>query len=247
MLISRKREKENKKKRARWQKLLHQNSNLTPTQFAEKFHISREWVRYLVRHLNISLLFYPPKEYKKCKSCGKLFRRYRCIDQKFHSKKCGKNYRRRKNRKIYIHHHTQCKNCGTAFLKPQRSAFCSPQCMGSYKYRHNKISIRRRLFSTFQYYQWRSDIFTRDNFTCQYCGKRGGKLEAHHIKPFVKIIEENDIKTFRQALKCEELWNLNNGITLCIKCHYLQKSQKSIISPLAVVERNLAGIKILRA
>ena len=71
----------------------------------------------------------------------------------------------------------------------------------------------------FKYRQWRSDIFTRDNFTCQKCLIRGGNLESHHIKPFSKIIEEYQIKTLEEALNCEELWNINNGETLCLKCH----------------------------
>lgn len=29
----------------------------------------------------------------------------------------------------------------------------------------------------------RSAIFARDDFTCGYCGKRGGKLECDHIHP----------------------------------------------------------------
>ena len=67
--------------------------------------------------------------------------------------------------------------------------------------------------------QWRSDVFTRDNFTCQECGKRGCYFEAHHIKEFAKILEEYQVKTFEQAMECEELWNINNGLTLCRKCH----------------------------
>lgn len=71
----------------------------------------------------------------------------------------------------------------------------------------------------FKYRQWVSDIFTKDNFICQICGIRGGKLEAHHIKSFSLIIHENNIKTIEEALLCEELWNLNNGMTLCKECH----------------------------
>ena len=71
----------------------------------------------------------------------------------------------------------------------------------------------------FKYRQWRSDIFTRDNFTCQWCGKRGGILEVHHIKSFSSIVKENRIKTLADAESCEELWNINNGITLCHECH----------------------------
>jgi 5-methylcytosine-specific restriction endonuclease McrA len=80
--------------------------------------------------------------------------------------------------------------------------------------------LMKRIRHSFQYRQWRSDVFTRDNFTCQDCGRRGGDLEAHHfLKEFAKIIEECKITTFEQAMKCEELWNINNGITLCKKCH----------------------------
>jgi hypothetical protein len=74
--------------------------------------------------------------------------------------------------------------------------------------------------SSFPYRQWRSDVFTRDNFTCQECGdKKGGNLESHHIKSLSKIIQEYNIKTLEQALSCEELWNINNGQTLCEDCH----------------------------
>ena len=80
----------------------------------------------------------------------------------------------------------------------------------------------------FQYRQWRSDIFTRDDFTCQFCGLKGVYLEAHHIKSFSKIIEEYQIKTLEEALNCEELWNINNGRTLCKKCHDRTKIQQML-------------------
>lgn len=73
--------------------------------------------------------------------------------------------------------------------------------------------------SSFYYRQWRSDIFYRDDFTCQSCGRRGGELQAHHIKPFALILELNDVKTVEQAIRCSELWDINNGITYCQKCH----------------------------
>lgn len=33
------------------------------------------------------------------------------------------------------------------------------------------------------------------------------------------IKEENNIKTLEESIYCDELWNINNGITLCIECH----------------------------
>lgn len=86
-----------------------------------------------------------------------------------------------------------------------------------------KTTLAKIIRSSFKYRQWRSDIFTRDDFTCHQCGIRGnqsgGYLEAHHMKKFSKIIEENKIESIKQALNCEELWNINNGITLCKRCH----------------------------
>ena len=68
--------------------------------------------------------------------------------------------------------------------------------------------------------EWIISIFRRDKFTCQHCLKQAsGKLEAHHIKKFSTIFSENNIKTFKQAMDCQEFWDINNGITLCVECH----------------------------
>lgn len=52
---------------------------------------------------------------------------------------------------------------------------------------------------------WTQAIFKRDNYICQHCGIRGGKLQADHIKPYSKFPELR--------------WYLENGRTLCIPCH----------------------------
>lgn len=71
-----------------------------------------------------------------------------------------------------------------------------------------------------KYKLWQTSIFKRDNWTCQTCGKRGGgDLNAHHSKKFNKILKENKITNFKQAMKLKELWNINNGVTLCKNCH----------------------------
>ena len=62
-------------------------------------------------------------------------------------------------------------------------------------------------------------------FTDQECEDNvGGNLNAHHIKPLNKMLKEYKIKTLEQALRCEVLWNINNGVTLCEKCHKRTKS-----------------------
>ena len=70
-----------------------------------------------------------------------------------------------------------------------------------------------------EYLQWRSSVYTRDNWTCQTCHNRGLEIQAHHIKSFKRILEENKIDSVDKAKQCEELWNIDNGITLCMDCH----------------------------
>lgn len=88
----------------------------------------------------------------------------------------------------------------------------------------SKIDKRCRIIK--EYIQWRSDIFKRDNWTCKICNTNKCYVTAHHIKSFTKIIKEYNIKTLDEARNCGELWDINNGITLCEKCHSLTDNYK---------------------
>ena len=79
--------------------------------------------------------------------------------------------------------------------------------------------LNKIIRESFKYREWVIAVFKRDNYTCQKCKIRGGYLEAHHIKGFALILKENNIKTLQDAFNCEELWNVNNGITLHKKYH----------------------------
>lgn len=89
----------------------------------------------------------------------------------------------------------------------------------NYKGGLTRSNLYWQIRKTFEYRQWRSDVFTRDDFTCQECKIRGGDLHAHHKKEFARILDEYSIKTIEQALSCPELWNINNGETLHKVCH----------------------------
>lgn len=74
---------------------------------------------------------------------------------------------------------------------------------------------RRTVFTSFErsgrdrnspdYKTWRRSVFERDDYTCQICGSRGKKLNAHHI---VRWVDNSDLR-----------FDVSNGVTLCERCH----------------------------
>ena len=72
----------------------------------------------------------------------------------------------------------------------------------------------------FKYVEWRKSVFAQDNFTCRLCGISGVYVEADHFpKRFIDIVRDNDIQDIGDAIKCDELWDVGNGRTLCSPCH----------------------------
>ena len=70
-----------------------------------------------------------------------------------------------------------------------------------------------------KYRQWWWSVFTRDNFKCVTCRVDRGPFNINHKKPFSIIMRDEEITTLEKALACGELWDINNGETLCEKCH----------------------------
>lgn len=88
-----------------------------------------------------------------------------------------------------------------------------------WNWRGGKTPLSIRIRACLEYYEWRLRIFQRDTFTCQECGDSGIRLNADHIKPLSFILKEYNIKTLKDARKCEEIWDTKNGRTLCVPCH----------------------------
>lgn len=70
-----------------------------------------------------------------------------------------------------------------------------------------------------EYIAWRTVCFIRDHYMCQNCGSKKNAI-VHHIIHFSKLVEWYKISSYEQGLSTSELWNTNNGITLCEPCHY---------------------------
>lgn len=91
-----------------------------------------------------------------------------------------------------------------------------------------------------EYFEWIKSVFKRDNYACRRCEYKGRELQIHHIIPFYKIIKENKIKSIQEALDYKELWDINNGLTLCKNCHNIigEKINQHTIQKLRTKHRN---------
>jgi len=102
-----------------------------------------------------------------------------------------------------------------AQMKLRNRQTCSMECRGKLKrtqaekrrekYGYTKHQLDRLARYSPEAQEWRRLVFERDDYTCQACGIRGGKLEADHIKPWA----------YFEDLRFE----LDNGRTLCRGCH----------------------------
>lgn len=135
-----------------------------------------------------------------------------------------------------------CQNCGKQFkaktYQKDTAHYCSVYCRSrtmlgkigvlSSNWRGGRTSLQQIIRSSFSYFQWRTRVFKRDNYTCQMpeCNQYGRSLEANHIYPFHFILQENNIHSWEDAIQCEKLWDISNGITLCQKCHYFIKGEE---------------------
>lgn len=69
-----------------------------------------------------------------------------------------------------------------------------------------------RNFNDPQYKKWRLAVYRRDKFKCKRCSSKRG-LQAHHIRSWA---EAPDLR-----------FVVDNGITLCKKCHGQLKGQEN--------------------
>lgn len=93
----------------------------------------------------------------------------------------------------------------------------------NHRWKGGRVSFIQQIRNLGKFKEWRKTIYYRDKFTCQDCKtvKRGNNiiLDADHIYPLSKILDDHNITTIEQAIACEALWDTSNGRTLCRPCH----------------------------
>lgn len=168
-----------------------------------------------------------PKKLKQLtflEQCG--FRWCKCI-------KCGKRFQFHTSSKKYCPkcappgmYYKRCPICKIEYSTIQkRQRYCSRECYNiavsirqkgekSHRWRGGLTNPDRIQRNSMEYADWRKAVFARDDFTCQLCFERGGKLAAHHIREYAK---HKDLRT-----------HLGNGITLCWPCHRSVKDKERI-------------------
>lgn len=132
-----------------------------------------------------------------------------------------------------------CEGCGvktTRFLCGRTEVkYCSNDCSskvlkgernGNWKGGHTPLFVQIR--HSRKYRNWRTNIFKRDNYTCQNCDIKGGRLEVHHIKTLKDIVIDNQVNNLEEAYECEELWRKENGVTYCIGCHSIKDYNRKL-------------------
>jgi 5-methylcytosine-specific restriction endonuclease McrA len=151
--------------------------------------------------------------------------------EKHPSWKGGKGVCRVCGKPMTTHHRNRCRDC---FLKDKtnRKKWREAMTRRRLHYKGGISPLAHSIRNLPENRDWIKEVFKRDNYTCQFCGKRDGSfLHAHHIRQFKDIYQEflntysqfspmEDKETLiRLAIKYEPFWNSQNGKTLCKKCH----------------------------
>lgn len=138
----------------------------------------------------------------KCRSCSaKRVEQNVCDDCGISvhrgSKRCKKCYGKSK-----ILNRPNCVDCGITL-----KTVYAKRCLSCHniKQDNGKSTERVKFNSSKKWHKVRTMCFERDSYTCQKCNKKGGNLNAHHIKTWAK----------HPSLRLD----IDNLLTLCVDCH----------------------------
>lgn len=107
---------------------------------------------------------------------------------------------------------------GSLYHTPERTKKIQSARKKHYDTVGRRSTLVDRLKRTKKYQSWRKVVFERDNYTCVFCSKRGGKLHCDHVIQkaiYLKACQYD----YNKCMKYAPLWDIKNGRTLCYKCH----------------------------
>ena len=143
-----------------------------------------------------------------CEWCGKTFKGAKHNANKFCSRECYNNAHSIKNKQ------RECPKCHKIFeVKSSEDKYCSWECYNTDRHMPKKEqhwnwqggkSLKNDRRDSAEYKEWRKSVYERDGYKCVLCGSKE-KLNAHHKKSWKSYPELR--------------YKLDNGITLCEKCH----------------------------
>ena len=158
----------------------------------------------------------------QCLGCGESFEVIpaRAKTAKFCSYKCrgkwrSENFTGENNPNYRGGRNKACAHCGKEFWvipAMEHRKFCSKPCadIGGIRYsgpeNPNYRKEARRKNRGGSHHKWTVAVISRDKATCQRCGATGVELHAHHILSFKDHPERRS--------------DVNNGVTLCFRCHW---------------------------
>lgn len=148
-------------------------------------------------------------KYYICEICGKKFKGMKHNANRFCSRECYNQYHNIENK------NRECPVCHKIFAADRQSRiYCSVECYNKDRHmpkgenHHNwkgGISKENDKKDSWDYKNWRKQVYERDNWTCQQCFIKGKKINAHHIKSWKYYPELR--------------YSVDNGITVCEDCH----------------------------
>lgn len=124
-------------------------------------------------------------------------------------------------------------NTGKKITQKQRIALNKGRAKGYWKgkrrtdmeggnnpsWKGGRIKLKERIRNTGKYKKWRSGVFERDDYKCVLCGNTGRLNADHYPLSMMKIMDDFKIETMEDIYNCDILWSLDNGRTLCVRCH----------------------------
>ena len=110
-----------------------------------------------------------------------------------------------KGRKLTEEHKKKCRENASRYWLGKKRPNMTGELHPNWK-PIKKQTLYKAIRGSDKYRRWRMNILIKSNFTCQNCGKKGKLQVDHYPKRFIDFIHEFQIKSFEDAMECNEFW-----------------------------------------